>query len=308
MPDEPHDDAPASPEPGALPLEAPTPDAPDAVSAAEPSPARRAGSAFLSGLSIAGRAIGRGAVATGRAVAAGYRAIDPDLRAQVAQFPVLGLTLLAERQETLVAKPDDGHPLLVCVHGLGGHRGNFSLLRTALEWSGRTRSYALALAEGPELEALAEQLRADVRALLELNAPGDEALQVDLVAHSMGGVVSRIALEDPAFARRVRTLVTLGTPHRGTHMARLADTPRTRALRPDSPLITKLNAQNPWPGPPTMPRLVCFYSRSDMIVPAEASVLEGAECVELEGSTHTGFLLHPRAFARIGRALDGLVP
>lgn len=283
-----------------------TPDDPTEVNATEAPPRGRwasFGRAILAGATVVGGGVARGAVSVGRGVSAGWNAIDPDLRRMFGEAPLLGVTLLASRDDGIVALPDDGQRPVVFVHGLGGHRGNFALMRGAFDVLGRSRTYSITLEEGRDIDALGELLRERIARVIEVNglADGD---QVDLVAHSMGGVVSRVALEDPATAARVRTLVTLGTPHSGTHLARLADTARTRAMRPGSTLYDRLAAQVPWPGPPSLPRLVCFWSRSDtVILPAETSVLEGAEAVELEGITHTGFLLHPRSFTRVLEAL-----
>jgi triacylglycerol lipase len=46
--------------------------------------------------------------------------------------------------------------------------------------------------------------------------------RIDLIAHSLGGLDARYALTHLGLARRVRSLVTVGTPHRGTPLADLA--------------------------------------------------------------------------------------
>jgi len=46
--------------------------------------------------------------------------------------------------------------------------------------------------------------------------------RVDLIAHSMGGLDARYALAHLGLASRVRSLVTVGTPHHGTPIADLA--------------------------------------------------------------------------------------
>jgi triacylglycerol lipase len=46
--------------------------------------------------------------------------------------------------------------------------------------------------------------------------------RVDLIAHSLGGLDARYALAKLGLHRRVRALVTVGTPHRGTPLADLA--------------------------------------------------------------------------------------
>jgi triacylglycerol lipase len=46
--------------------------------------------------------------------------------------------------------------------------------------------------------------------------------RVDIIAHSLGGLDARYALAKLGLASRVRALVTIGTPHRGTPIADLA--------------------------------------------------------------------------------------
>ncbi|HEY0989668.1 MAG TPA: alpha/beta fold hydrolase [Kofleriaceae bacterium] len=46
--------------------------------------------------------------------------------------------------------------------------------------------------------------------------------RIDLIAHSLGGLDARYALTHLGLAGRVRSLVTVGTPHRGTPLADLA--------------------------------------------------------------------------------------
>ena len=46
--------------------------------------------------------------------------------------------------------------------------------------------------------------------------------RVDIIAHSLGGLDARYALAKLGLAKRVRSLVTVGTPHRGTPLADLA--------------------------------------------------------------------------------------
>lgn len=45
--------------------------------------------------------------------------------------------------------------------------------------------------------------------------------RIDLIAHSLGGLDARYALAHLGLASRVRSLVTIGTPHRGTPLADL---------------------------------------------------------------------------------------
>ena len=56
--------------------------------------------------------------------------------------------------------------------------------------------------------------------------------RVDIIAHSLGGLDARYALARLGLAKRVRALVTIGTPHHGTPLADLAtDGPLAGARR-----------------------------------------------------------------------------
>jgi triacylglycerol lipase len=48
--------------------------------------------------------------------------------------------------------------------------------------------------------------------------------RIDMIAHSLGGLDARYALAKLGLAKHVRSLVTIGTPHRGTPLADLAAT------------------------------------------------------------------------------------
>ena len=188
---------------------------------------------------------------------------------------------------------------MVFVHGLGGSPGNFMLMRSYFRFQGRSRTYTIRFSGDGSLPAMATRLRAFIARVVERNALSPRE-KVDVVAHSMGGVVARLALEDPGTARRVATLVTLGTPHQGTHAARWGNTRHVRALRPGSPVMDRLVAQVPWRRRRGWPRLVAFWSPADLLLlPATTACVDGAENVEMPGFTHYDYLLHPRGWAAV---------
>ncbi|MCC6558691.1 MAG: alpha/beta fold hydrolase [Polyangiaceae bacterium] len=278
----------------------------EAVAAAEAadSPAAGAWRRIGHGLAWTGAAIGRAAAAIGRGVAGAYLAIDPDVRRHAAQLPLIGLTLLGGKRDAPVEPlPDDGHRPVVFIHGLQGHRGNFLPMQTFFRAVGRRRTYSVGLRPDAPLLELAADLARYVGEVIARNGL-PEGAQVDLVAHSMGGLVARLALADEALRRRVRTIVTLGTPHSGTYAARFLATHYGLELRPGSETVEALRAQVPWRGPPEQPRLVALWSRSDMVLlPPEAARVEGAENVEAEGFTHFTYLLHPGGWVKVIEAL-----
>jgi len=256
------------------------------------------------GLVWTGALLGRAAARAGRSIAGAYQAIDPDVRRHAAQLPLIGLTQLGARQGAPAAMPDDGHRPVIFIHGLQGARGNFMGMQAFFRLAGRRRTYAVSLRPGAPMRELAEDLSRFLEGVIACNGL-PEGKRVDLVAHSMGGLVARLALTSPATAARVGTLVTLGTPHAGTHAARFAATAQTLELRPGSVILAALEEQLPWGSLPGQPRLVALWSRSDMLLlPPESGRLEGAENIEVEGFTHFAYLLHPEGWAKALAALE----
>ena len=84
-----------------------------------------------------------------------------------------------------------------------------------------------------------DQLATQVAAFVEAHVtPGE---QFDLVGFSMGGLVSRYYVQRLGGIERVRRLITLSTPHRGTLWALTSRNPGSRQMRPGSGFLNDLN-------------------------------------------------------------------
>jgi triacylglycerol lipase len=101
-------------------------------------------------------------------------------------------------------------------------------------------------------------------------ATGYERIQV--IGHSLGGLIARYYVQRLAGDRHVHTLVTLGTPHQGTQLAWAAPLlPLVRQLTPNSSVIQELAE----PAPGCRTRFVAFYSDIDhLIVPSRNARLD----------------------------------
>ncbi len=89
------------------------------------------------------------------------------------------------------------------------------------------RVYAFKVRPSASVAARAEDLRRAVEAL--------DAEKVNIIAHSMGGLDARYAAARLGLGRKVASVVTIGTPHRGTPLADLGTnlwglTPAARKL------------------------------------------------------------------------------
>jgi len=140
----------------------------------------------------------------------------------------LGLRLLWRRRRTHVAR---GPFPVVLVHGLLGF--------DEIELAGRRLRYFRGIAEALEQRHAAVHVvrlpplasvheRATVLAAYIRDIP---AARINIVAHSMGGVDARYAISQLAMSDRVASLITIGTPHRGTPLAGLGNTRPARVAR-----------------------------------------------------------------------------
>ncbi|MFF8193660.1 esterase/lipase family protein [Streptomyces bobili] len=200
--------------------------------------------------------------------------------------------------------PTQAAPPVVLLHGFIDNRSVFVLLRRSLGQHGRHRVESLNYSP----------LTCDIRIAAELLGRHIEEIcqrtgssQVDVVGHSLGGLIARYYVQRLGGDTRVRTLVMLGTPHSGTQVAPLANAhPIVRQMRPGSEVIEELSR----PAPGCRTRFVSFWSDLDhLMVPLETARLDHpdllTENVQVSGIGHLALPVHPAVATGIRQALDG---
>lgn len=121
-----------------------------------------------------------------------------------------------------------------------------------------------------------------------------------LICHSMGGLAARAWMAaTPGAASRVRNIITIGTPHRGTWLARFSHLANGRQMRHDCDWQQSLVARELALHPQRNAGLfVCWYSNTDNIVfPASTATLPGADNRLVRGAAHVALAFHPRVMA-----------
>jgi triacylglycerol esterase/lipase EstA (alpha/beta hydrolase family) len=174
-------------------------------------------------------------------------------------------------------------PVLL-LHGYGANSGFWAHLVALLD-AGRVSHATLDLEPlmgdidgyAPRVEAAAEALCA---------ASGSRQLVV--VAHSMGGLVARAWLRRYGSARVAR-LITLGTPHHGTRMARFGPGANAAQMRGAGPGFENdwLRALGAGESTATRALITSIYTHHDNIVaPQTSSFLPGARNIAVGGVGH----------------------
>lgn len=127
--------------------------------------------------------------------------------------------------------------------------------------------------------------------------------RVQLIAHSMGGLISRYYVRFLGGEQHVERMVLLGVPHKGTWTGLVAPVLRgTRQILPGSAFLNALNA----PGEPRVPT-TNIYSKTDFIVfpPSSAEREEKPHLVNkcAPWAGHWGLLVSPQVYKWIREAL-----
>lgn len=127
-----------------------------------------------------------------------------------------------------------------------------------------------------------------------------------LICHSMGGLAARAWLAAiPGATQRVAQVVTIGTPHHGTWLARFSHTLNGQQMRLNSTWLANLRAREAAARPDGYPDFVCWYSDTDNIVfPAATACLPGAHIRRVTGTAHVALAFHPTVMAQTLASLD----
>ncbi len=118
------------------------------------------------------------------------------------------------------------------------------------------------------------------------------AERVDLVGHSLGGLLARqLAEKGGKFSRRVRCLATLGTPHLGTALAFLLPVHSVRQMRRGSAFLEKLNAI---PHPEGVRYIGVCSTHDNLVLPWNCALSPRGDNFILRHLGHVSLLLSPQ--------------
>ncbi|WP_432141455.1 esterase/lipase family protein [Streptomyces sp. bgisy084] len=203
---------------------------------------------------------------------------------------------------TLLPTEGRAHPPVLLLHGFIDNRSIFLLLHRSLHRHGWRHVEALNYSP----------LTCDLRKAAELLGRHLEEVcartghrRVDLVGHSLGGLIARYYVQRLGGDTRVRAVVTLGTPHSGTRIAPLLSAhPLVRQMRPDSEVIAELAR----PAPNCRTQFTAFWSTEDQVmIPATTARISHpdllAHNVQVAGVGHLALPVSGAVAAGIREAL-----
>lgn len=181
---------------------------------------------------------------------------------------------------------------MLLLHGYSCNRGLWNA------WMKRLRQLDIphiALTLEPAFGSIDDYAPAIDRAMRELHrATGLPPL---IVGHSMGGLSARAWWRSQGHpSDRIHHILSLGTPHQGTLLAKLGTTVNARQMRGDSDWLLALAQDEP---AAIGDYFDCLYGHCDQVVfPAETAILPGARVLHLPARGHLQLVFEPEAFDR----------
>jgi len=195
-------------------------------------------------------------------------------------------------------KPGGKRPPLLLIHGYQCNRGFWFWLRPRLEAAGWTVATHSLEPVWTGIDNYADGIARRIDEVLAVTG----AQQVILIGHSMGGLACRTYLRAHGKGKVAR-MITLGSVHHGTCLARLGIGPNARQMQIGNPWLVALGASGAVPLPQGS---VSIYSCHDNYVfPQETSSrLEGAANIAIGGVSHLGMAFSPLVLGKLLEALE----
>lgn len=193
------------------------------------------------------------------------------------------------------------YPVLL-VHGVVHNRSAFFTLKKEMQAWGWTNVFTMNYSTWHgSLTGMIEDLALQIEKIKKETG----ASQVDVVAHSLGGLVARYFMTTGYGRGSIRQLLTLGTAHQGAHLSGLLrfflGGSLHRDLKRESYFIQSLNEVSL----PRKSRIVSIYTKKDRIVwPYTNSLLDegtgsSLKNIEVDSAGHISLLYDRSVFLKI---------
>jgi len=188
----------------------------------------------------------------------------------------------------------DGTPILL-VHGFSRHPTDWFWFKRQLA----NPAYTIELEPAKEsIATLAACLDRKVRQICAER----QTNKVILIGHSMGGLVSSYYAENLAEPGTVASVITLGSPLKGTKMAVFGCGRNVTEMLPDSDFLAQLREKI---STSQIPYLHIATKMDNIVIPHTSSILDNGTNYCLEEATHLGLMYSDLVLTKVHEWLSG---
>jgi pimeloyl-ACP methyl ester carboxylesterase len=229
-----------------------------------------------------------------RDVAASLRAFAEEVWIAARTQPLLPLFYFVGRRMKSAKR---GRVPIIFVHGYMQNRVGFVRLARELARRGFGPLFGFNYPWVVSIPSNARRLERFIRRVCE--ETGSDA--VDLVCHSMGGIVAVEMMRNPSSELRVRRCVSIATPHAGVLWRGPLLGLGATSLRRGSALLSEHAAV-----PVAVPFLSIYSTHDNVVHPKESSSLagRGGQDVEIQGVAHLSILFAQEVVDQVSAFLE----
>ncbi len=195
---------------------------------------------------------------------------------------------------------DDSKRPVVLIHGYFHNLSGYFVLSQKLKRRGWPHIYPINLnTYTSSIEAMAREVKKTVESIIK----NTKHRKVDIIGHSLGGLVGRYYVQNLGGYKNVENLITLAAPNWGTELAVFGIGPSAKQMRPDAEFIDRINTDID-----NLRRVRYFsiWSPFDaLIIPPTNAILRGAgKNIRIDFVGHLGMLYSDRVFELICKILE----
>lgn len=228
---------------------------------------------------------------------------------------IVGLTLRGNSVERTSKLKNCKDPIMM-IYGFGATRRTLAILEKRLHHDGFT-VFSVRLGgffntfNTDSIEQLGRHVEAKVERLYKKHGFRGK---LTILGHSKGGLIGHYYIKKLGGAKRVKALITLGTPHMGNPWAMVMSyTPVSwifKSLKQMSPTSQFIQSLKETPFPPNV-KIVSIYSKDDTVCPYPVAVLHetsNVKNIEVFGISHSEFLIKKTVYNALKHALKDEIP
>lgn len=228
---------------------------------------------------------------------------------------IVALTLQGNKVERKASLQGSRKPVLL-LYGFGATRRTFAILERRLYMDGYTvfsinLGGMFGIFNTNAIEDLAAHIDQKIERIYEKYQIRGK---LSIISHSKGGLIGHYYIKRLGGDRRVKCLITLGTPHHGNPWALLAlFTPAAlicKSIPQMAPMSRFLRRLKIGPFPKRV-KFYSVYSKDDRVCLYPSAMLEEApniKNIEVESISHSEFLIKKSVYYIIRHALEDQVP